>query len=54
MPIKTLAAALALIAGLTPGMTLAQGCSHDRQANVSCGEGHSWDREQMKCVPISS
>lgn len=54
MPIKTLAAALALAAGLMPGFALAQGCSHDRQANISCAEGQSWDVTQSKCVPVSS
>ena len=54
MPIKTLAAALALAASLAPGLALAQGCSHDRQANISCAQGQSWDATLMKCVAVNS
>lgn len=52
MPIRTLAAALAILAGLSPAF--GQGCSHERQAQISCAEGQSWDSAAQKCVTVGS
>lgn len=53
MPIRTLAAALALVAGLAPA--LAQGdCGNDRHAQMSCALGQSWDAAAGKCVTVGS
>jgi hypothetical protein len=52
MPIRMIAVALALLAGAAPA--LAQGCGHDRQAQISCAEGQSWDATAQKCVTVGS
>ena len=55
MPMKSLIAALALVAGLVPGAVLAQGCHHgERQAQVSCAEGSAWDAATQSCVTVGS
>ncbi|WP_347313079.1 adenylosuccinate lyase [Defluviimonas sp. SAOS-178_SWC] len=54
MKMKTLLAALALAAGLAPALALAQGCSHERQAQISCAEGQSWDAATRSCVTVGS
>ena len=54
MKMKTLLAALAVAAGLTPGLALAQGCGHERQAQISCAEGQSWDATTRSCVTVGS
>ncbi len=53
MPIKTLAAALALVAGLAPALARAE-CGADRHARMSCAEGQSWDATSGKCVTVGS
>lgn len=52
MPIKTLAVALAILAGLAPAF--GQGCNHERQAQISCAQGQSWDDAAQKCVTVGS
>lgn len=55
MPMRMLVAALALVAGLAPGVALAEGCSHgDRQAQISCAEGQSWDPATKSCITVGS
>ncbi len=54
MKMKTLFAALAVAAGLTPALALAQGCDHERQAQISCAEGQSWDATTRSCVTVGS
>ncbi|MGB3314824.1 MAG: hypothetical protein WBB85_10460 [Albidovulum sp.] len=55
MPMKSLIAALALVAGLMPGALLAQGCNHgDRQAQISCADGTAWDVATQSCVTVGS
>ena len=53
MPIRTLAAALALLAGLSPAFAQG-GCSHERQAQISRDQGQSWDDAAQKCVTVGS
>lgn len=50
---KILAVALALLAGLSPAFAQG-GCSHERQAQISCAEGQSWDAAAQKCVTVGS
>ena len=52
MPFRMLAVALALLAGLTPAF--GQGCDHQRQAQISCADGQSWDPATAKCVTVGS
>lgn len=54
MHFKTLLAALALAAGLSPALALAQGCDHERRAQISCAEGQSWDAATRSCVTVGS
>jgi len=53
MPIKMLAAALALVAGLAPALARAE-CGNDRHAQMSCADGQSWDAATRKCVTVGS
>ncbi len=55
MPMRMLVAALALAAGLAPGAVLAEGCNHgDRQAQISCAEGQTWDHATQSCITVGS
>lgn len=54
MPMKTLLAALSLVAGLAPALAAAQGCDHDRQAQMSCAQGQAWDADAKRCVTVGS
>ncbi|WP_170311756.1 hypothetical protein [Sulfitobacter sabulilitoris] len=47
MSFKTLAVTVAL--ALAPTLSLAQGCSYDRQA-MSCAEGTTYDAATGTCV----
>jgi hypothetical protein len=50
---KAFAAAFAVSTILVPGLALAQGCDHGREAiKMSCAEGTGWDDKTAKCVPI--
>jgi hypothetical protein len=50
---KAFAAAFALSTILAPGLALAQGCDHGREAiKMTCAEGTGWDDKTAKCVPI--
>ncbi len=53
MPIKMLAASLALVAGLAPALARAE-CGNDRHAQMSCADGQSWDAATRKCVTVGS
>lgn len=52
MTIKTLTAALVLT--LMPALSLAQGCSHGKEASMSCGEGSVYDAATGTCTTINS
>ncbi len=53
MPIRMIAVALALLSGLAPAF--ANGCDRsDRQAQISCAMGQSWDAAAQKCVTVGS
>lgn len=55
MPMKSLIAVLALVAGFMPGAVLANGCNHgERQAQVSCAAGTAWDDATQSCVTVGS
>ncbi|MCO5128103.1 MAG: hypothetical protein M9957_12830 [Rhodobacteraceae bacterium] len=54
MKTRTFVAALALVAGLSPALALAEGCSHERRAQITCAEGSTWDDAVQRCVVISS
>lgn len=51
MTMKILAVTLALAAG--PALA-AGDCNHDRQAQISCATGQSWDPAAQKCVTVGS
>ncbi|SPH17592.1 hypothetical protein DEA8626_01115 [Defluviimonas aquaemixtae] len=51
---KTLLAAFALAAGLAPAVAYATCTGHDRQAQISCAEGQTWDAETRTCVTVGS
>jgi hypothetical protein len=56
MTLKTTLVALALT--LTPVLSWAEGCVHDRAyqdaAAISCAEGTTLDAVTRKCVPVNS
>ncbi len=54
MHMKTLLATLAVVAGLAPGLALANGCNHDRSAQISCAEGQTWDVQTSSCITVGS
>lgn len=55
MTTRTLLAALALVAGLSPAFALAEGCSHDqRSAQITCAQGTTWDEATQRCIVVSS
>lgn len=49
---RMLLAALALT--LAPFAALAEGCSHEQRANISCAEGTVWDDATRSCIVQSS
>lgn len=51
MTIKTLTVALALI--LAPMLSMAEGCSRDKQA-MTCATGSSYDHETSNCIVNTS
>lgn len=54
MKIRHVTLALALAAAFAPGLAWSACSGHDRQAQITCGEGQSWDAESQRCVTVDS
>ena len=55
MLLKAIVTATALAASLTPALAGSGGCGHnDRQAQVSCADGKTWDAATQSCITVGS
>ncbi|MDH5530290.1 MAG: hypothetical protein OEY05_09640 [Paracoccaceae bacterium] len=52
---KSLLTAITLVTLLAPSALVAQACDHgNRQAQISCAEGQSWDATTRRCITVGS
>jgi|GEM_PF-6006126 len=51
---KTIVAALAVVAGLAPAVALAECNRAEKQAALTCAQGTVWDSETQRCVTVGS
>ncbi len=54
MKTRMIVAALVLATSSLPALAGSSGCTHEKQAQMSCAEGTQWDSTTRTCVEMSS